>query len=93
MHEGKQPPPAAPTTRSCGQRQSDSHKGMWVHPGRNHVAHTTLDNTVAIIRSEIVELIDIWIERLQATTHGLIMSLLERLRASYWGTISKDGFW
>jgi hypothetical protein len=80
MYERKQPPPPAPTTRSSG-KMIRTH-ASWSTPGKDHVAPTTLDSTMATIRYEIVELMDTTIERSQATAHGLIMSQFERLSAS-----------
>jgi hypothetical protein len=64
------------------QQHIDSHIGFSSTLGKDLVAPFTLDNTLASICYEPVELIDILIERSQATTHGLIMSQFERLSAS-----------
>ena len=81
MSERKQPPPAAPTTRSSSKATHAEASGS--NPGKDPVAATTLDNTLASIRSETVELIDTAIERSHATTHELIISQFDRLTANF----------
>jgi hypothetical protein len=81
MFEWKQPPPAAPTTRSSSK--AIQIEATWSTPGKDHVAPITLDDTMAGIRSETFELEDTTIERSQATTHELIMSQFEILSASF----------
>jgi hypothetical protein len=48
----------------------------------DHVAPSTVENTLASLRYEIVELIHTAIERSQATTHELIMAQFERFNAN-----------
>jgi hypothetical protein len=49
-------------------------------PGKDHVAPTTVDNTLDSTRSETAELIHTAIERSQATTQGFIMVQFECLK-------------
>jgi hypothetical protein len=80
MCERKPPPPAAPTTRSSSRATHT--EASWSTPSNDHVAPSTLDNTLASLRFETVELIDTAIERSQATTHELIISQFERFNAN-----------
>jgi hypothetical protein len=80
MSQRKPPPPAAPTTRSMSRATHTEASGST--PGNDHVAPSTLDNTLASLRSETVELVDTAIERSQATTNELIMPQFERFNAN-----------
>jgi hypothetical protein len=80
MSERKPPPPAAPTIRSSSRATHIEAYGST--PGNDPIAPSTLDNTMASLRSENVELIDTAIERSQATTNELIMALFERVTAT-----------
>jgi hypothetical protein len=79
MSERKHPPPPPPTTRSSIATQTEA---FGYTPGSNLVAPSTLDNTLASMRSETVELIDTAIKRSQATTHELIMAQFKRFNAN-----------
>jgi hypothetical protein len=81
MSERKHPPPAAPITRSSNKVTHAEACGS--NPGKDHVAATTLDNTLASFRSENVKLIDTAIERSHATTHDLIISQFDRITANF----------
>jgi hypothetical protein len=81
MSERKHPPPPAPITRSSSKVTHAEASGS--NPSKDHVAATTLDNTLASIRSETIELIDTAIERSHATTHELIVSQFDRLTANF----------
>jgi hypothetical protein len=80
MTQRKPPPAAAPTTRSSCRATHIEASGST--PGNDHVAPSTLDNTMASLRYETVELIDTAIERSQATTNELIMAQFERFNAN-----------
>jgi hypothetical protein len=81
LSDRKQPPPATPITRSSGRPTHPEASGST--PGKEPVVPpTTMDSTLASIRSETVELIDAAIERSRATTHELMLSQFEQLSAN-----------
>jgi predicted YcjX-like family ATPase len=81
MSKRKQPPPAALTTRSS--TKATHTEASWSNPCKDLVASITLDNTMASIHYETVELIDTAIEQSQATTQGFIMTQFERISANF----------
>jgi hypothetical protein len=80
MSERKQPPPAAPTTRSSSRATNTEASRSTL--GNDHVASSTLNNTMASLRTKTVELIDTAIERSQAAKNELIMTQFERFNAN-----------
>jgi hypothetical protein len=81
MSKRKQPPPPTPTTRSSSKAtHTEASRPI---PGKDHVAPTTLDNTIASLRSETAELVDTAIERSQATSQGFILAQFECFSANF----------
>jgi hypothetical protein len=74
MSERKQPPPAAPTTRSNNKATHLEASGP--NPNKDLVATITLDNTLASIRSETIELIDTAIARTVASDHPRVNNVI-----------------